>query len=40
MQIACRTQLVQHIIVIKSDWGTLVPRISVENLMKLGFVLE
>jgi hypothetical protein len=24
----------------KSDWGTLVPRINAENLMKLGFVLE
>jgi hypothetical protein len=24
----------------KSDWGTLVPRTNVENIMKLGFVLE
>jgi hypothetical protein len=24
----------------KSDWGTLVPRINVENGIKLGFVLE
>jgi hypothetical protein len=24
----------------KSDWGTLVPRIDVENGIKLGFVLE
>jgi hypothetical protein len=24
----------------KSDWGTLVPRINVENVIKLGFVLE
>jgi hypothetical protein len=25
---------------LKSDWGTLVPRIDVENGIKLGFVLE
>jgi hypothetical protein len=25
---------------IKSDWGTLVPRINVENGIKLGFLLE
>jgi hypothetical protein len=24
----------------KSDWGTLVPRFNVENIRKLGFVLE
>jgi hypothetical protein len=24
----------------KSDWGTLVPRINVENGIKLGFLLE
>jgi hypothetical protein len=24
----------------KSDWGTLVPRINVENDIKLGFLLE
>jgi hypothetical protein len=24
----------------KSDWGTLVPRIKVENSIKLGFLLE
>jgi hypothetical protein len=24
----------------KSDWGTLVPRTNVENVMKLGSVLE
>jgi hypothetical protein len=24
----------------KSDWGTLVPRINVENGVKLGFLLE
>jgi hypothetical protein len=24
----------------RSDWGTLVPRTNVENVMKLGFVLE
>jgi hypothetical protein len=24
----------------KSDWGTLVPRINVENGIKLGFALE
>jgi hypothetical protein len=24
----------------KSDWGTLVPRINVENGIKLGFSLE
>jgi hypothetical protein len=24
----------------KSDWGTLVPRTNVENVMKLGIVLE
>jgi hypothetical protein len=26
--------------IMKNDWGTLVPRINVENVMKLGFVLE
>jgi hypothetical protein len=25
---------------IKNDWETLVPRINVENVIKLGFVLE
>jgi hypothetical protein len=25
---------------IKSDWGTLVPRINVENGIKVGFLLE
>jgi hypothetical protein len=25
---------------IKSDWGTMVPRTNVENVMNLGFVLE
>jgi hypothetical protein len=25
---------------LKSDWGTLVHRFNVENVMKLGFVLE
>jgi hypothetical protein len=24
----------------KSDWGTLVPRINVKNVIKLGFILE
>jgi hypothetical protein len=24
----------------ESDWGTLVPRTNVENIIKLGFVLE
>jgi hypothetical protein len=24
----------------KSDWGTLVPRIKIENGIKLGFLLE
>jgi hypothetical protein len=24
----------------KSDWGTLVPRLNVENGIKLGFLLE
>jgi hypothetical protein len=24
----------------KSDWGTLVPRINVENGIKLGFLVE
>jgi hypothetical protein len=24
----------------KSDWGTLVPRINVENGIKLGFLLQ
>jgi hypothetical protein len=24
----------------QSDWGTLVPRINVKNVIKLGFVLE
>jgi hypothetical protein len=25
---------------IKSDWGTLIPRINVKNGIKLGFILE
>jgi hypothetical protein len=25
---------------LKNDWGTLIPRINVENGIKLGFVLE
>jgi hypothetical protein len=25
---------------VKSDWGTLVPRINVESGIKLGFLLE
>jgi hypothetical protein len=24
----------------KNDWGTLVPRINVENVIKFGFILE
>jgi hypothetical protein len=27
-------------LLLKSDWGTLVPRINVENRIKLGFILE